>query len=192
MVIERHPSSEGTRVWLSSEELLAITDVHPVGSKEWTAVNLFARSGLKVKELGSLKRGNVSVEGPQASLQLAGSGRHRTLRECPIPESVAYTILAFDEGEIFDVALRTIRRWVKRAARQLADETGKEDWKKVSPADLRRSWVDVLLSDDVPPEVIRKWGGWTDSEMFHELYLSRRHNTTTSLSEAKRSDIYEP
>jgi len=188
MQLEENPS-KGTRVWLTSSEILRLVKKPEPGSSRWTSVNLLARAGLKSNELVSLKRENVTIEGPQPAIVFSGSGTRPQLRKTPIPESVAYTILAYDDGLILDHATRTIRKWVKRPAEELADETGKDGWELVSPSDLRRSWADVLLRDGIPAELVMQWGGWEDPTTFREQFLSR-HGTKTSLTEASRSDLY--
>ena len=188
MQLEENPSKY-TRVWLTSSEILRLVDQPDPGSKRWTALNLLARAGLKTNELTSIKREHVTVEEPQPAIVFSGFGTRPTLRKCPIPESVAYTILAYDDGVILDLNERTIRKWVKKFAKILAEETGNEGWELVSPSDLRRSWADILLTDGVPAELIMQWGGWEDSETFRKQFLSR-HGVESSLTQASRSDLY--
>lgn len=189
MEIETHPSKQ-PRVWLSADDILQLADSPKIGSKEWTGINLLSRAGLKVKdELLTIKREHVTVDDQQAAIKFSSGGKRPTMRKCPIPESLAYTILAYDDGLVFDVTDRAVRLWITKHTGALADETGNEDWEKVSARDLRRSWADVLLADGVPPELVKQWGGWNHAEMFQEMFLSR-HSMSSSLAEVSRSTIY--
>jgi len=188
MELEENPHM-GTRVWLTSSELLHLVNFPEPGTSRWLSINLLARAGLKSNELTSMKREHVVIDGPQPAILFSGSGTRPTLRKCPIPESVAYTILAYDDGLILDHATRTIRKWVKKYAVMLAEDTGEDGWELVSPSDLRRSWADTLLTDGIPAELVMQWGGWEDSAAFREQFMAR-HTTKTSLTEASRSDLY--
>jgi len=67
---------------------------------------------------------------------------------------------------------RTLRRWVKRAADQLAAD-GDDAWREVRFHDLRRTGATNLRNDDVDPLMACDWGGWNGLEPFLEHYQGR-------------------
>jgi integrase len=54
----------------------------------------------------------------------------------------------------------------------LAEKTGQEEWRHLSPKSFRHSWAKNLLKDGVPPQTVMRWGGWRDPVSFHNLYIS--------------------
>lgn len=190
MEIEEGPTSKETRVWLTSEEIKKVTEYYPPAETKWIALNLIGRGGLKVEESIGIKRSNVIVEPPQPCIQLAGSGLRRNLRQCPIPESLAYAILGKGKGKVVDVRTRSVRRWVSQVGEELAEDEPEKHWREIKPSDLRRSWIDNLLSDDVPPGIVMQWSGLGDMESFQDIYLSRQ-KISSSLEMASQSDIFD-
>lgn len=108
-------------------------------------------------------------------------------REAPISTSTKERIymMASLPGKgkntpLIDATPRTVQRWVTEAAEYLAEETGDEDWNKVSAHDLRRAWATTtyyrLIAEggtaDVR-EVVMQWGGWDDEDTFRSNYLGR-------------------
>lgn len=79
---------------------------------------------------------------------------------------------------LVDVDRRTVQRWVTNAGEALAEETGNENWNKLTAHDCRRSWATTTYyrlsgSKDVSQSVIMGWGGWSDASPFESNYLSR-------------------
>jgi len=78
-----------------------------------------------------------------------------------------------DDEPIIDVSGRTVRRITKRTAEQLAEETGDDDWRKVSSHDLRRYFAHrCLVEQGMNPRVVMDIGGWSDFQAI-EPYLSK-------------------
>lgn len=66
------------------------------------------------------------------------------------------------DADILPVSKRTCQAYVKRAAENAAEETGIEDYNKVSSHDLRAFFAtDLLVRKGVKPEVVMAVGGWT-------------------------------
>lgn len=78
-----------------------------------------------------------------------------------------------DDDLLFKCSTKTIYRDVKRSANNAATRTGTDDFRKVSPHDLRRYFATHLLyRHEVPPPVVRILGGWkSDDAMFEYLVL---------------------
>jgi len=72
-------------------------------------------------------------------------------------------------AEVLDVTTRTLRRWVKKCALNLADEND-DGWRYLSFHDLRRTWATSLGNKIVDELVLMEWGGWEDVETFLEHY----------------------
>jgi len=71
---------------------------------------------------------------------------------------------------------RTRRSWVKKAGAQLAEETGDDDWLKISGHDLRRTWAtQTFYSLDTAhaKQIVMRWGGWEKEQTFRDNYLGR-------------------
>lgn len=120
----------------------------------------------------------------------SGSGVQQNLRQCSIPELLAYAILGKESGRLVTVTERSIQRWDESAGEKLAEQSGDGQWKHVKPIDLRRSWADILLTDGIPSPVVMQWGGWGDYESFQKTYLSR-HKISSSLEMASQSRLFD-
>lgn len=91
-------------------------------------------------------------------------------RDVPIPSELERELYRFsqerglnDDEPFFDVHEKTIQQWVKDAALLLAEETGNDDWEKVSSHDLRRYWGHTLLRRrGINPQALCQAGGWSD------------------------------
>ena len=72
---------------------------------------------------------------------------------------------------------KTLGRWVEEAVEAIAEDSGNDDWRKVTCHDLRRSWATStyykMHASDVAKSIIMRWGGWTDESTFEENYLGR-------------------
>jgi integrase len=61
---------------------------------------------------------------------------------------------------------------VERAAAAAAEETGDDDYRKVSTHDLRRCWANHLLVEEgVSPRIVMALGGWSSYDAI-EPYLA--------------------
>jgi integrase len=66
----------------------------------------------------------------------------------------------------------TINRYVQKTADQAADETGNDDYRRVSTHDLRRCWANhLLVEENVSPRIMMALGGWSSYDAI-EPYLA--------------------
>jgi len=175
MKLERAPK-DGTKdkVWLTEDELLTICDYHEPCTDRWFAVNLYARSGLKTYEVTSVTQDDIDIS-DETVIHISGSESSPEPRQVPIPENVAYAILALDtEGPIIQKANRTVRSWVNKMAEDLAMQHNDRNWETISPRHIRNSWIDNLLKDGIPPIKIMKWAGLSSYRQFQTRYMDRR------------------
>lgn len=67
--------------------------------------------------------------------------------------------------DVFDVTKRSVQNYIKRSAAKAAEETGDDDFLKVSSHDLRAYFATTcLVRKGMNPEVVMEVGGWTDYE----------------------------
>ncbi|WP_369680772.1 tyrosine-type recombinase/integrase [Halorubellus sp. JP-L1] len=77
-----------------------------------------------------------------------------------------------DRDPIVDRSKRTLQNWVDAAAAQAADETGDDDYRRVSTHDLRRCWANhLLVEENVSPRIVMALGGWSSYDAI-EPYLA--------------------
>lgn len=102
----------------------------------------------------------------------------RSVRETPVPRALATTIRTIADvrdapasNSLLNVAsTRSLRRWLKSAAKKLVEETGEASWNHFAFHDLRRTWATSLSASDVDPLLVCDWGGSNDLEIFLEHY----------------------
>ena len=142
--------------------------------------------GLRVAEVLDVTPGDISrrsdgrswklevVAGKDTSGEYA-QGKHR---ETWLPRDLEARInrLVQDGGEdsepVVDRSKRTVQHWVECACDRAADETGDDDYRRVSTHDLRRCWAHHLLVEEgVSPRIVMALGGW-DSYDAIEPYLA--------------------
>lgn len=141
------------------------------------ALELGAECGLRVNETAELKRGqwrdSTHPDVDAKFLTIRGkdtTGQHEDgkYREPFLPRSVFETMaqhIVADQiptgDPMFSVTKRTIQKWIKDTAEQVADETGNDDYRKISSHDLRAYFAtDHLIRKDMNIEVIMEVGGW--------------------------------
>lgn len=176
-----HPEDDGYRVWLSGREVEQLIDkmrerggtIHAIGGR------LGAHSGLRRDEASKARSVDVQESHGEHILRVwEDAAKMDEYRETPLPPDLAYQIQAVTEANgrdpddpILDVTGKTLNRWVKRAAEELAAETGDEGWLELTFHDLRRTWGTRLLEAGVLPSVVMWHGGWKDWETFRKHYL---------------------
>lgn len=176
-----YPDSDGMKVWLDRSEVDLLLD-EASDTEQKVAFLLAVRSGLRVSEIvGTGPRPGVrpsdvveTTAGPRVRLWKAKGDKNR---ETPAPPELVHTVDAYADarpessGEpLVSRASRTVERWVSRAADRLADRTGDDGWRYLTPHDLRRTWATLLAAEDVDPLLVCDWGGWEDIEVFLEHY----------------------
>jgi integrase len=174
-----------TKCWLSPEELTRLE--RSAGEDGWEreiAVQLMGRCGLRASEVNYPSDGHLrySEDGDIWLFEVRGkntSGGGRKIRDAWMPDGVAEDIHKYsrerglDSSESWvDVSTPSVRRWVKEAAREVADNTGEPRWQSVSSHDLRRSWATYhLVERQVDVRTMMSVGGWSDYSAI-EPYLA--------------------
>lgn len=176
MNLRDHPEDDGKKVWLSEDELDQL--VNTVGDMEQRiAIELGGRCGLRSKEILDVASQHV-VETDAGHMLRVWKGKGDKYRETPISESLATKVEAVayrngcdpDEPVLSVSTTRSLRRWVKHAAADVADEIGDDAWHYLSTHDLRRTWATSLSDHEVDPLIALEWGGWEDLDTFLDHY----------------------
>ncbi len=139
------------------------------------AVQLMARCGLRADETDypTLDRLRWSSGGSCWLLEIQGKntkGGGKKTRDAWVPETVAENIQRFSSERgrdttesIVSVTTQSVRRWVKKAAEELADDGHGERWRSVSSHDLRRSWATYhIVERGVDVRTMMSIGGWSN------------------------------
>lgn len=192
MQIEPMPSEDGWRCWPSERDqdlLVENADPRPDEDdpRRKLAVELML-DGLRSEETTRVCKDDVRCLDTDEEAYVLRIWESKTgYRECPISRTTKERIYMLasmpgygQDDPLIDVAPRTVQRWVTDAATALAEETGDEDWNKVSAHDLRRAWgthtyyrlISSGGTNDVR-EIVMRWGGWDDEDTFRNNYLGR-------------------
>lgn len=147
------------------------------------AVQLMGRCGLRADEVTYPTRERLrwSSSGECWLLEVKGkdtSGGEGKTRDTWVPEDVAENIQRFvserergPDAPIVSVSTSSVRRWVREAARQLAEEGEGSRWAKVSSHDLRRSWATYhMVERGTDVRTMMSIGGWSNYDAI-EPYL---------------------
>lgn len=189
MNLKQHSKRDDMKVWLSQDEveqLLTAAD----STHQRIAFALGTRCGLRSHEV--LQVAPEDVVKTDAGIRLrVWEGKGDQFRETPVPSDLATTIRTVDDvrSASSDQSLvelestRSLRRWVRKAADELQEESGDSGWSYLSFHDLRRTWATALASEDVDPLLVCDWGGWNDLETFLGHYRG------TYSPEAQRREI---
>lgn len=77
-----------------------------------------------------------------------------------------------EKDPIVDRSKRTLQNWVEDAAARAAEETGDDDYRRVSTHDLRRCWANhLLVEENVSPRILIGLDGWSSYDAI-EPYLA--------------------
>lgn len=167
------------KVWLSDQEVDELLDAAK-NTEHRIAMALGARCGLRSHEILDVAPEHV-VDSDAGTMLRVHHGKGDKYRETPMPRDLKTTIETVADVRAEDdskplvsvTETRSLRRWVKRAARIMTDETGDEGWHHLSSHDLRRTWATNLRNADVDPLIACDWGGWNDLETFLDHYQGR-------------------
>ena len=176
MNLREHDHADGMAVWLSTVDSDRLIDAADTKEQE-IAFSLGVRCGLRSHEILQVRPSDI-VDTDAGTMLVIEHGKGDKYRETPIPSDLATMIqTAAEYGDsdadapiISVTSTRSLRRWVKRAADQLADETDDTRWRHLSTHDLRRTWATALADADVDPLLALDWGGWNDLETFLDHY----------------------
>lgn len=173
-------------VWMSRDEYQLLHRSTSAWDRE-IAIRLMGDCGLRVAEVLDVCPEHIKrmsdgrhfrlevVAGKDTTGQHAG-GKHR---ETWLPIELERTINRYvqhediDRGDpILPNGKRTLQYWVEQSAEQAAEETGDEDYLRVTSHDLRRCWANHLLVEQgVSPRIVMALGGWSSYDAI-EPYLA--------------------
>ncbi|MGB9987328.1 tyrosine-type recombinase/integrase [Salarchaeum japonicum] len=176
MNLQAHDSRDDMKVWLSEDEVDDLLDAADT-QQQRIALALGARCGLRSHEVLDVAPEHV-VDTEAGAMLRVWHGKGDKFRETPIPRDLYTTIRTLDEfrdadssDPLLDITTtRTLRRWVERAAGELAGEIEEPGWNYLTFHDLRRTWATALKSAEVDSLLVCDWGGWDDLETFLEHY----------------------
>lgn len=177
------PSKDGYRCWLSPTEQDRLTDYYHTDPQERLAIELML-DGLRSEEVPRVAtRDFRRLDGDEEAYKLRVREGKTGWRECPVSNETHNLAQSLKSGAgltkedpLVDVSPRTIQRWVSNAAKDIAEQTGNDDWMHVSAHDCRRTWATTTyysLSAPYALEVILQWGGWADGDTFRNNYLGK-------------------
>jgi integrase len=187
-------------VWMSRDEYQALPRAAESFERE-VAIRLMGDCGLRVQEVLDVKPGHISrmSDGRHYELEVVG-GKDTTgeyeqgkQRETWLPIEVEGLINRFvqeagiDDNELLIQrdAKRTLQYWVEDAAESAAEETGDDDYLRVSTHDLRRCWANhLLVEENISPRIVMALGGWSSYDAI-EPYLAAptEENIINSMTE---------
>jgi integrase len=178
-------SGDVTKCWLSPDELSTLE--RAAGEDGWEreiSVQLMGRCGLRASEVSYPGDNHLrhSEDGGVWLFEVRGKntkGGHQKTRDAWMPDDVADDVHKYsrerqlDPSESWvDVSTPSVRRWVKEAAKAIADDLDEPRWLSVSSHDLRRSWATYhLVERQVDVRTMMSIGGWSDYSAI-EPYLA--------------------
>jgi integrase len=185
-------------VWMSREEYERLPRATN-GYIQEIALRLMGYCGLRVAEVLDVCPSHVDrmsdgrhyglevVAGKDTSGSYSG-GKHRETwlpvdLERDINRYTQYQEINRDEP-LINRSKRTLQYWVETAAETVADETGDNDYRRVTSHDLRRCWANHLLVEEgISPRIVMALGGWSSYDAI-EPYLAAptEENIITSMS----------
>jgi integrase len=182
MQLRPHPKG-GYAVWLNESELQDVIDYWDEDFEKQLAVKYMARVGLRADGLKNVTRGAIRrLDADEESYVIKLEKTKRGYREAPLPLDVKTDTFSYSNAaglkkdeQVFQQSKRTYQRAVEEAVKAIAEETGDEDWLKVSAHDLRRSWATrcyyKLGGTERDLRAVMSWGGWSKRETFEDHYL---------------------
>ena len=177
----RVDSTEGEneyKCWLSPDEIETLEEyARQVSHRHYCIILLGSRVGLRAEETTLVRPSDVTDQHGSYFLRVVGkdtTGRHGAgkERDAYLPESVERELLELqysegvdDDEPYFPVTPTRIRQMVDEVAQQTAEETGNDNWRKISSHDLRRYFAqDCLVRKSMNPRVVMSVGGWESFE----------------------------
>ncbi|WP_181685819.1 site-specific integrase [Halorhabdus salina] len=173
-------------VWMSRDEYQVLPREAETFERE-VAIRLMGDCGLRVQEVLDVKPKHIQrmSDGEHFELEVVAGkdttgeydeGKHR---ETWLPRDVEATINRYiqeaglDENDaLVPRSKRTVQYWVEDAAKRAAEETGDQDYQRVSTHDLRRCWANhLLVEENVSPRIVMALGGWSSYDAI-EPYLA--------------------
>jgi integrase len=176
-------SGDEHKVWLTDGEIEELRRATR-SQRDDIIIQLGAYVGLRAFEIPQPTPSDITEsEGGQYRLRVRSgkdtSGNGGKPRNAFLPDSVERDLQRFQNSEniaprdpFIDLKQPGVRAVVKRTAERAADETGVEDFRKVSTHDLRRRFAQRLLVDEeMNPRVVMQVGGWSSFQAI-EPYLN--------------------
>jgi integrase len=183
MRLEATEAENETKVWLTDSEIEELRRA-AASYRDDVTIQLGAFVGLRAFEIPQVSPAGISeTENGRYRLRVpegkdtTGSGGKP--RDAYLPTDVERDLQQFQNVEniapkepFVDLTERGVRSVVKRTAEAAAENTGDQDFRKVSSHDLRRRYAQRLLVDqEMNPRVVMQVGGW-DSFAAIEPYLN--------------------
>jgi integrase len=183
MRLEATEAENETKVWLTDSEIEELRRA-AASYRDDVIIQLGAFVGLRAFEIPQVSPAGISeTENGRYRLRVpegkdtTGSGGKP--RDAYLPTDVERDLQQFQNVEniapkesFVDLTERGVRSVVKRTAEAAAENTGDQDFRKVSSHDLRRRYAQRLLVDqEMNPRVVMQVGGW-DSFAAIEPYLN--------------------
>mgnify|MGYP000265355968 FL=1 len=180
-------NKDGTwNVWMTRDEFRELPRSASSFERE-IAIRLMGDCGLRVAETldvtpDDIKRTSdgahhlLNVEGGKDTTGEYEGGKQR---ETWLPRDFEVLLARYRQENDLDtddhfvtVGKRQVQNWVRDAAAAAAEQSGDEDFRKISSHDLRRCWANHLLVEEhVSPRIVMALGGWSSYDAI-EPYLA--------------------
>ncbi|GAB3687511.1 hypothetical protein GCM10028857_20670 [Salinarchaeum chitinilyticum] len=142
MNLREHDNRDDVKVWLSQSEVAQFLD-RADGTQQRLAFALGARCGLRSHEVLDVAPEHV-VDTDAGTVLRVWHGKGDQFRETLVPRDLATTIRIVADvrdapanSPLLEVtSTRSLRRWVRSTAEELADETGGDGWNHLAFHDL--------------------------------------------------------
>lgn len=183
MRLEATEAENETKVWLTDSEIEELRRA-AASYRDDVTIQLGAFVGLRAFEIPQVSPAGISetengwyrLRVPEGKDTTGSGGKPR---DAYLPTDVERDLQQFQNVEniapkepFVDLTERGVRSVVKRTAEAAAENTGDQDFWKVSSHDLRRRYAQRLLVDqEMNPRVVMQVGGW-DSFAAIEPYLN--------------------
>ncbi|WP_435318490.1 site-specific integrase [Haloarchaeobius sp. TZWSO28] len=182
MRIERNENQHSYRCWMTPDEYKRLKRAAS-SYRDGLIIRLGGEVGLRSFEIPQVKPKHIRQVDGRARLRIpkgkdteGGGGKPR---DAYLPEDVESDLLRYANAEgierdeqLVSISDRQVQRRVKATAEAVAEETGDDDWRKVSSHDLRRYYAqDLLVREQMNPRVVMAVGGWNSFSAI-EPYLN--------------------
>ena len=172
MRIESTGGEDQYKVWLTDSE---IEDLRRAAAsyRDDIIIQLGAFVGLRAFEIPQIQPRHIKTSDSGRYRLRVPRGKDTTdsggkPRDAYLPDDVEHDLQRYQNAEniaprepFVDLTERGVRSVVTRTAEKAAEETGDEDFLKVSSHDLRRRFAQRLLVDEgMNPRVVMQIGGW--------------------------------
>jgi len=183
-----YPDQDGLRIWLSEDEQNHLLNHYDEAEYPRRRLALeLGLCGLRSDEIRNVEYQHFRQIGEDVWKLRIPSGKTGT-REVPVTDELHQRVKYLkgasqlrQDQHLIDVSTRSLRDWIQKARKEIAEDLDDDRWLQLGMHDLRRTWATdtyyTLAFDGVPiaEQLTMGWGGWKMTESgrstFRENYL---------------------